>query len=119
MQPWVKHMNTSSLVISKELKISVEEQLSCGCTSMSRNYENVENVHQAGLADLCWNINKISEITGVSLCSCQCILKEDLMIKWVTAKFVLRLFIGKQKNKRVNICCDLQEKLRKDRQFLT
>jgi len=44
---------------------------------------------------------------------------EDLMIKWVTANFVLRLLTGKQKNKHVNICCDLQEELKNDRQFLT
>jgi len=79
--------------------MSVEDQLSCGRPSTSRTDGNVEKVHQAGLADHRWTINKISEITGVSWSSCQHILMEDLMIKWVTAKFVPHLLTGEQKTR--------------------
>jgi hypothetical protein len=63
MKPWVKHKCTSGFIHLKRGKMSVEDQLSCGCPYMSRNDKTVENVHQA---DHHWTINKISEITGVS-----------------------------------------------------
>jgi hypothetical protein len=69
--------------------MSVEDQLSCGRPSTSKNDENVEKVHQAVLADRRQTIDKISEITDVSRSSCQRILTEDLMMKQVAAKFVI------------------------------
>ena len=51
--------------------------------------------------------------------SCQCILMEDLMMKQVVAKFVPRLLTEEQTNRHVNVCCDLQEELKYDPQFLT
>ena len=41
------------------------------------------------------------------------------MMKRFAAKFVLRVFTEEQNNKRVNVCCDLQEELRNDPQLLT
>jgi len=41
------------------------------------------------------------------------------MMKWVAAKFVLRLLTEEQKSNHVNVCCDLQEELKNYPQFLT
>jgi len=76
--------------------MSVEEQMSCGHPSTSRTDENVEKVYQAGLADRRRTLTEISEITGVSWSSYQHILMEDLMIKWVTAKYVPCLLTEKK-----------------------
>jgi hypothetical protein len=46
-------------------------------------------------------------------------LTKDLIMKWVAAKFMLRLLTEEQKNKHVNVCHNLQEDLRNDLQFLT
>jgi hypothetical protein len=86
---------------------------------MSRTDENVEKVHPAALADCRQTTEEISEITGVSWRSCQCILLEDLMIKSVAVKFVLHLLTEEQKNKQLNVCHDWQEELKNDPQFLT
>ena len=95
--------------------MSVENQLSCGHPSTSRTDENVQKVHQAVLANRCRTSDETSEITGVSRSSCQCNSMEGLMMKWVVAKFVLRLLT----KEHMNVCCDLQEQLIYDPQFLT
>jgi hypothetical protein len=83
----------------------VEDQPHCGRYSTNRTDENVENVHQAFLADRCRTIDEISEITDVSWRLCRRILTEKLMMKRVAEKFV--------------ICRDLQEELKSDPHFLT
>jgi hypothetical protein len=41
------------------------------------------------------------------------------MMKRVAAKFMPHLLTEEQKNKHVNVCCDLQQELKNDPQFLT
>jgi hypothetical protein len=41
------------------------------------------------------------------------------MMKWVAAKFVLRLLTEEQKSNHMYVCCDLQEELKNYPQFLT
>jgi hypothetical protein len=38
----------------------------------------------------------------------------DLMMKQIAAKFLLCLLREEQKNKHVDVCCDLQEELKND-----
>jgi len=52
----------------------VEDQPHCGRPSASRTDENVAKVLQAVHAECCQPNDKISQITGVSWSSCQCIL---------------------------------------------
>jgi len=85
--------------------MSFEDQPRCGAPSTSRHNENIEKVHQVVLADCCQTNDEISEVTDVSRSSYQHILMGDLMTKRVAAKFVS--------------CCDLQEELKDDPQFLT
>ena len=65
-------------------------------TSTCRNDENLEKVRNATNADRRRTNDEISEITGLSWSSCQRILTEDLNMKRVSAKFVLRLLTEDQ-----------------------
>jgi len=44
---------------------------------------------------------------------------EDVMMKWVAAKFVPHLLTEEQTSSHVCVCCDWQEQLKNDPQFLT
>jgi len=63
--------------------MSVEDQLSCGRPSRAELMKMLKKFTR-----LASQIVVGPEITGVSWSSCQHILMENLMIKWVTAKFV-------------------------------
>jgi len=71
--------------------MSCEEQPRYGQPSTCQNDENLENVRNAINADRRRTIDEISEITDLSLSSCQRMLTEDLNMKRVSAKFVPRL----------------------------
>jgi histone-lysine N-methyltransferase SETMAR len=107
---WFNHL--------KRGEMSVEDHPHSGRPSRSRSDENVGKVCQAVFEDRRWNTDEISEITGLSWSSCQRIIMEALMMKLVAARFMPRLLTEEQKNKRVNVCCDLQEELKNDPQFL-
>jgi hypothetical protein len=72
MKTWIKQVY-EWFNCFKRGEMSVEDQLYCGHSSTSRTDKNVEKVHQAALADCCEIMDKISEITGFSWISCQCI----------------------------------------------
>jgi len=59
-------------------EMSCEDQQSSGRTSTCRNDENLEKVRNTMNADRCQTIDEFSEITGLSLSSCQRMLTEDL-----------------------------------------
>ena len=80
----------------------------------ARTDQNLEKVRQAVHADPHRNIDKISELTGVSWSSCQCILMEDSMMKQAATNFMPCLLIEEHKNNHVNVCHDLQEELKND-----
>jgi hypothetical protein len=73
------------------MKTWIKQVYECGHCSTSKTDKNVEKFCQAVLAGCHFTIDKISEITGYSWISYQHILTEDLMLKWVSAKFVLHL----------------------------
>ena len=50
--------------------------------------------------------------------TCQKILTEDLRMRRVTAKFVLRLLTAEQKDDRVSICTDLRDRAQNDPNFM-
>jgi hypothetical protein len=75
----------------KRGEISVEDQPHSGRPSTSGSDENVGNFRQVVLEDRRRAIDEISVITGVSWSSCQRVLREDLMMKRVAAKFLPRL----------------------------
>ena len=77
--------------------MSCEDQPRSGRPSTCRNDENLDKVRNAINADRRRTIDEISEITGLSWSSCQRMLTEDLNMKRVSAKFVLRLLIEDKK----------------------
>jgi hypothetical protein len=103
----------------KKGEMSVEDQLHSGHPSTSRSDQNFGKVCQAVLEDRRQTTDKISEITGVSWSSCQCILMEGIMMKWIAAKFMPRQLTEEQKNKPMNVCHGFQEELEDDPQLLT
>ena len=77
--------------------MSCEDQPRSGRPSTCRNDENVEKVRNAINAERRRTFGEISEITGLSWSSCQRMLPEDLNMKRVSAKFVLRLLTEDKK----------------------
>ena len=72
-------------------EMSCEDQPRSGRSSPCRNDENLEKDRNAINADLHQTIDEISEITGLSWILYQRMLREDLNMKCVSAKFVPRL----------------------------
>ena len=70
MKPWVKQ-EYEWLNRFKRGEMSVEGQPRCGRPSTNITDENVEKVRQAVLEDRRQAIDESSEVTGVSLSSCQ------------------------------------------------
>ena len=85
-------------------EMSREDQPSSGRPSTCRKDENLDNVRNAVNADRRWTIDEISEINGLSWSSCQRMLKEDLNMKRVSAKFVPRLLTKDEKKKQSFEC---------------
>jgi len=71
--------------------MSCEDQPRSGRPSTCRNDENLEKVRNAISADRRRTIDGISEINGLCWISCQRMLREDLNMKRVSAKFFPRL----------------------------
>ena len=103
----------------KRGEMSCEDQSRSGRTSICRNYENLEKVHNAINADHRQTTDEISEVTGLSWSSCQPMLTEDLNMKHVSAKFAPQLLTEDQKNNRLNVCFDLREQAGNDPQILS
>jgi len=100
-----KHKCMSGLIISKEVKCLLKTNHVVDPLLPAEMTKMLKKVHQAVLADCCQNNDEISAITDVSWSSSQHILMEDLMMKWIAAKFV--------------IWCDMQKQLKDNPHFLT
>jgi len=59
-------------------------------------------------------ISEVAEEVRIAFGTCQKILTEDMRMRRVTAKFVPRLLTAEQKDDRVSICTDLQERAQND-----
>jgi len=94
-----------------------EDQPRPGRPSTCWNDENLENVRNPINADRRRTIDEISEINGLSWSSCQRMLKEDLNMKYVSAKFIPRLLTEDQKNNCLNVCYDFKEEVGNDPQI--
>jgi len=95
------------------------DQPRSGRPSTCWNDENLDKVHNTITADRRRAIDEISEINGLSWSSCQRILTEDLNMKRVSTKFVLRLLTEDQKNNHLSVCYDLREQGGNDPQILS
>jgi hypothetical protein len=55
---------------------------------------------------------------GISYGTCQCIFTEELMMRWITVKYVPRVLTYNQKQQCISVCCDFQEHVQNDPTFL-
>jgi hypothetical protein len=60
------------------------------------------------------SIHEVASMLGISFGSLQSILKDNLNMHWIAAKFVPHLLNEEQKENSVNTCQDLQGRLERD-----
>jgi hypothetical protein len=64
-----------------------------------------------------WTIHDLTDTVGISYGVCQDISTENLHMCLIAAKFVPRLLTNDQKQQRINVCLELQEKANEDPTF--
>jgi hypothetical protein len=100
-------------------RVSVEDGECSGRPSTSNTTENVENIRQLINEDCRRTIHKLAYTVGISCGVCQEILMENLNMRRIAAKFVLRLLTNDQKQQRVKFCLELREKASEDLTFIS
>jgi len=103
----------------KKGDLGIEDQPRSGRPSSSRNDENIAKIREKLNEDRCYTIDELSEVTGVSWSSVQCILTQDLGMRRVVAKFVPRLLTEDQRKSRLAVCQDLKRGLENDPNLLS
>ena len=81
----------------KKRDLSIEDQPRSGHPSSSRNDENITKICEKLNEDRRYTTDELSEVTGVSWSSVQRIPTQDLGMRHVAAKLVLRLFTEDQR----------------------
>jgi len=99
----------------KKGDLSIEDQPHTGRPSSSWKDENITKIREKLNEDLCYTIDELLEVTGVSWSSVQRILTQDLGMRRVAAKFVPRLLTEDQWKSRLTVCQDLKRELENDR----
>jgi len=97
---------------------SFEDDPRPGRPSTSHTEETVAHVREITRADTHLTIREVAEEVRIAFGTCQKILTEDLRMRRVTAKFVLRLLTAEQKDDRVSICTDLRDRAQNDPNFM-
>ncbi|GFT69979.1 HTH_48 domain-containing protein [Nephila pilipes] len=87
----------------KEGRTSAESEQRCGRSQTARSAANVERVQNLVMADRRLTVQKIAEEVGVSKYSAHAILREDLNMNRVPAKFVPKLLSPEQKDLRFDV----------------
>ncbi|VVC32990.1 Hypothetical protein CINCED_3A005002 [Cinara cedri] len=101
--------------------MSIDDQARSGrsASSTARTNENVEKIHKIILEDRSQTIEEVVEKSGVTWSSVQRILSENLGMRRVAAKFVLRLLTEQQKQGHVESCSSLKEEFQNDPNFFS
>ena len=103
---------------SKEGRTSVESDPRSGRPSTSRNEEIIAKVRTIARNNRGLTVREIADDCGISVCSCDAILTDDLHMKLVCAKSGPRLLTDDQREQRQTIARDLFECSCEDVQFL-
>ncbi|XP_011867391.1 PREDICTED: putative uncharacterized protein FLJ37770, partial [Vollenhovia emeryi] len=90
----------------KDGRTSAESEQRCGRPQTARSVANVERVRNLVMADRRLTVREIAEEVGVSKDSAHAILREDLNMNRVAAKFVPKLS-PEQKDLRFDVAQDL------------
>ncbi|XP_015903782.2 protein GVQW3-like [Parasteatoda tepidariorum] len=97
----------------KEGRKSVDSGSRSGCPSTSRNEDKIAQVQAVVPSDRRLTVREIELECGVSIGSCDEILRKDLNMHRVSAKLVLRLLTEDQQFQRLAIfCLKVQETIR-------
>ena len=91
----------------KDGRVSVESESRSGRPSTSRNDEVIEQVRTLVMQDRRVTIQEIVDQIEISFGSVQSILKEDLGLRRVSAKFVPKLLTMEQKQLRLQVSQDM------------
>ena len=102
----------------KDGRTSVESDPRSGRPPKSRNDEMIAKVRKIIHNNRRLTVREIADDCGISVASGDAVLTDDLHMKPVWAKYVLRLLIDDQREQRQKIACDLIERSCEDVQFL-
>ena len=112
--PWRQFTSGSS---DLEWFESVEDEERLERPSTSKAKENVERVSEMIRSNRWMIIREISEDLNISYGTIKNILTTDLNIRWVSAKFVPRVLMVKQKQQRLSISLELRDHATSDSSF--
>lgn len=102
----------------KDGRTSAESEQRCGRPQTARSAAVVERVRNLVMADRRLTVREIAEEVGVSKDSAHAILREDLNMNRVAAKFVPKLLSPEQKDLRFDVAQDLLDTANTDPGFL-
>ncbi|GFT41707.1 HTH_48 domain-containing protein [Nephila pilipes] len=91
----------------KDGRTSAESEQCCGRPQTARSAANVERMRNLVMADRRLTVQEIAEEVGVSKDSAHALLREDLNMNRVAAKFVPKLLSPEQKDLRFDVAQDL------------
>jgi hypothetical protein len=100
-------------------QVSVEDDDHSGRPSTSKTTENVEKIRELIHEERRRTIHELADAGGISFGICQEIITENLNMRRISAKFVPRLLTNDQKQRRINVCLELQDKAKEDRIFIS
>jgi hypothetical protein len=103
----------------KFCRVSVENNERSERPSTSKTTENVEKIRELIHEDHRRTIHELADTVMISYGVCQVILTENLNMRRISAKFVLRLLTNEQKQRRVNLCLELREEANEDATFIS
>ncbi|XP_068224425.1 protein GVQW3-like [Palaemon carinicauda] len=96
----------------------VEDEPRSGAPKSAHKEENIEKMQRLLLQDHRIYVRVIFEAVGVSSCTVDIILTEDLKLHKVCAKFVLKILSDDQKQFRAECCTDILIMIKADSVFL-
>lgn len=96
----------------------MESERRSGRPQTARNAAVVERVKNLVRGDRCLTVREIAEEVGISKVSAHEILRSDLYMRRVAAKFVPKLMSAEQKELRVEVAQDLLDTTSTDPEFL-
>ncbi|GFS92150.1 HTH_48 domain-containing protein [Trichonephila clavipes] len=110
--------SVSSFALSSEGRQSVNNDPRSGRPSTSRNEDKIAQVKAVVHSDRCLKVRTIAQECHISVGSCDEILRKDLNMRRVSAKFVQRLLTEDQQFQRLATSSDLFQSESDDPEFM-
>jgi hypothetical protein len=99
--------------------VSVEDDERSGRPSTSKTIENAEKIRELIHENRGRTIHELADTVGISYEVRQEILTENLNMRRIAAKFIPRLLTNYQKQRLVNVCLQLREKVNEHPTFIS